>query len=84
MCNYSPLTRLPYLKKGTERILIQELLRASYPMARQPMRAKAYCAQHATLDPEVPEQMLRSGGKPDVKSPVLSSQASLVLILSTN
>ncbi|GFW42639.1 hypothetical protein TNCV_257001 [Trichonephila clavipes] len=37
-----------------------------------------------TLDPEVHEQMFRSGGQPDAKPPVLNSQASLVLILSTH
>ncbi|GFX30540.1 hypothetical protein TNCV_3461911 [Trichonephila clavipes] len=30
MCNYSPLTRLPYLKKDPERILIQGPLGTSY------------------------------------------------------
>ncbi|GFU78467.1 transposable element Tcb1 transposase [Trichonephila clavipes] len=46
------------------------------------MMAKAYRAQLSirTLGPEVREQMFRSGGLTDVKPPVLSSQASLVLI----
>ncbi|GFX59812.1 hypothetical protein TNCV_1778511 [Trichonephila clavipes] len=38
---------------------------------------------HATLGSEVHEQMFLSGGQLDMKPPVLSSQASLVLILST-
>ncbi|GFX45545.1 hypothetical protein TNCV_2740821 [Trichonephila clavipes] len=37
-----------------------------------------------TLGIEVHEQMFRSGGQSDSKSPVFSSQASLVLILSTH
>ncbi|GFS85595.1 hypothetical protein TNCV_2794331 [Trichonephila clavipes] len=35
---------------------------------------------YVTLGPEVYEQIFRSGGQPDVEPPVLSSQASLVLI----
>ncbi|GFX41049.1 transposable element Tcb2 transposase [Trichonephila clavipes] len=35
---------------------------------------------YATVDPEVHEQIFRLGGQSDVKPPVLSSQASLVLI----
>ncbi|GFW43007.1 reverse transcriptase [Trichonephila clavipes] len=35
MCNYNPLTRLPYLKKGSERILIQGSLRTSYAGASE-------------------------------------------------
>ncbi|GFX83188.1 hypothetical protein TNCV_4987821 [Trichonephila clavipes] len=33
MCDYNPLSRLPYLKKGLERILILGRLRASYASA---------------------------------------------------
>ncbi|GFT46789.1 hypothetical protein TNCV_1317231 [Trichonephila clavipes] len=39
---------------------------------------------YAPLGPEVHEQMFRSGGQSDVEPPVLSSQASLVLILLTH
>ncbi|GFW45287.1 hypothetical protein TNCV_4733951 [Trichonephila clavipes] len=39
---------------------------------------------YPTLGPEVYEQMFRSGGQSDAKPPVLSSHASLVLILSTH
>ncbi|GFX86803.1 uncharacterized protein TNCV_3750761 [Trichonephila clavipes] len=35
---------------------------------------------YITLDPEVHDQMCRSGGQSDAKPPVLSSQASLVLL----
>ncbi|GFU96453.1 hypothetical protein TNCV_90261 [Trichonephila clavipes] len=50
------------------------------------MRAKAYCAQLSVRDlvgPEVHEQMFWSDGQSDAKPPVLNSQASLVLFLST-
>ncbi|GFV67753.1 transposable element Tcb1 transposase [Trichonephila clavipes] len=42
----------------------------------------AYCTLtvYVSLAPEVHGQMFRSGGQSDVKPPVLSSQASLVLI----
>ncbi|GFW89471.1 hypothetical protein TNCV_3967611 [Trichonephila clavipes] len=51
-------------------------------VAQQPMKAKGYCAQLSIRDfrPEENEQMFRSGGQPDAKPPVLSSQTSLVLI----
>ncbi|GFS57326.1 hypothetical protein TNCV_491991 [Trichonephila clavipes] len=39
---------------------------------------------YATLGSEVYEQMFRSSGQSDVKPPVLGSQTSLVLLLSTH
>ncbi|GFW05213.1 hypothetical protein TNCV_2905031 [Trichonephila clavipes] len=44
------------------------------------MRTKAYCAHSSICGLEVHVQMFRSGGQSDVKPPMVSSQASLVLI----
>ncbi|GFS90153.1 hypothetical protein TNCV_508141 [Trichonephila clavipes] len=46
------------------------------------MWAKAYCTQLSVRDlgPEVHEKMFQSGGQSDAKTPVLNSQACLVLI----
>ncbi|GFW97458.1 hypothetical protein TNCV_4991341 [Trichonephila clavipes] len=51
-------------------------------MARQSIRAKAYCANsvYTTLGPEAYEQMFRSRDQSDAKPPVLSSQTGLILI----
>ncbi|GFT34331.1 hypothetical protein TNCV_3676711 [Trichonephila clavipes] len=52
-------------------------------VVQQPIRAKAYCVLGQALvilDAEVHELMLRSGGQSDAKSPMFSSQASLVHI----
>ncbi|GFU40986.1 hypothetical protein TNCV_4645621 [Trichonephila clavipes] len=50
---------------------------STHCMARQPMRAKVYCAQHSILGSEGHVQW---GDQSDAKTPVLCSQESLVLI----
>ncbi|GFV50206.1 bestrophin homolog [Trichonephila clavipes] len=52
----------------------------NFALTEGQQRSTVPISVYLTLDPEVHEQMFRSGGQPDVKPPVLSSQASLVLI----
>ncbi|GFW97073.1 hypothetical protein TNCV_2696951 [Trichonephila clavipes] len=49
-------------------------------VVQQPLRAKVYCVNLSFRNLEVHEQMLRSGGQPNMKPPVFSSQANLALI----
>ncbi|GFX33058.1 hypothetical protein TNCV_5042261 [Trichonephila clavipes] len=65
-------------------VVFRKLRGGKAPVAQQPMRAKDHLRRlpnslYLSLDPEVHEQMLRSGGQSDANPPVLSSQASVVL-----
>ncbi|GFU47356.1 hypothetical protein TNCV_790681 [Trichonephila clavipes] len=75
-----------FARRRIESKLKQRLLdiRAEKESEGERERPSVHNSVYATLCPEVHEQMFRSGGQSDTKPPVLSSQVSLVLILSTH